>query len=340
MGKKQDNKKKQAMKSNAAAAAAEAAAAEGAYVDQAELADIYAYYESTQKKKKQPNNIATDIVYSVIFVFVSTLLVTLVGTNFIFMSTEASAKLLEKLYPIDRSNPAYKEWPFEDFPYPRHKYQAIGWLKDTWAIVMSFFFPYLPDYATWITDMFCITYITNRIILRIFVNQFNKVECEKESLPRILVFLFGCLEFAFLSVFLLPMSFCFNFFYASVTANWAAFAAGGFIPAFFIAIYNAFYIYINYLYNSTIGVFIKEKDKFKSIMNGLRYEIAIIFLWVCTLSILSWDASVVPPFVATLLLLLILVFTSGYSVFKFNEWFFGPYNRLNMIVLSMITKIF
>ena len=289
-----------------------------------------------ENPKKKKITFAEEIAYSVIFVFVATLLVTLVGTNFIFMSTEASAELLDKLYPIDKNNPAYKVWPFEDFPYPRHKYQAIGWLKDTWAIVMSFFFPYLPDYATWITDLFCITYITNRIILRIFVNQFNKADCEKESLPRILIFLFGCLEFAFLAVFLLPISFCFNFFYAPLTANWAAFAVGGFIPAFFIAIYNAFYIYTNYIFNSTIGVFIREKDKFKTIMSGLRNEILIVFLWICVYSILSWDSNVIPQFIATLILMLILGITCIYSVFKFNNWFFGPGNYFNTTVMSVL----
>ena len=279
-----------------------------------------------EKKEDEKDNIMNgetsivkQVLHSVIIVVVATIIITLVGVNFIVMTSATNDTLLDELYPIAAKT--YKTWPF----ITSEKSSVLGILDKVFAGMVGtvpiayVWFPRFPDYSTWIADMFCISYITNRRILRIFINQLkttksptissriaevlgNHSKYNASNLPLIMIFIFGCLEFAFLAVFLLPISFCCNMF-ASLKANWAAFALGGFFPALFLAIYNAVYIYSTFIYNSTIGLFIAKKDECKNIMKRLVDDILIIILWIITLVSLSWDRSMIPLLLHPLLLL-------------------------------------
>jgi len=284
------------------------------------------------RKRRQDNRQASyteSILLKIVLTFVFTIIIILVGTNFIFMTRYADDKMFDKLYPINFDNDVYSNWPFVpldidlgfiDKIITQYDY-IIAALISMFPMLLSVF-PRLPNYSQWLADTMRITYITNRLLLRMAYEQFTKEKCEKDTFPKILLFLVGCVEFVFFTIFLIPISFFLNLCYSSVMANWVAFALGGFFPAFFIAIFNAFYFYINYIYSSIIGTFVKEKEECRKIITSMKLDLVIIFLWVSVITILSVDAVMIPTDIATIILLIVFAATVIRYTHAFYLWYY------------------
>jgi hypothetical protein len=281
------------------------------------------------KTKKNVKNIndKLSILPKIVFAIVFTIIIMMIGSNFIFMTRHADKEIFDKLYPVNFHDTVYSKWPFVPLDIDlgflnnivtQYDY-IISALVSMFPMLLSVF-PRLPNYSQWLADTMRITYITNRLLLRMAYEQFAIEKCEKDTFPNILLFLVGCFEFIFFAIFLIPISFFLNLCYSSVMSNWVAFAFGGFFPAFFIAIFNAFYFYINYIYSAIIGTFVKEKDTCITIINNMRPDLLIIFLWVCVITILSFDTVMIPTFIATTILLTVFAYTAIYYTYAFWKW--------------------
>jgi hypothetical protein len=295
---------------------------------------------------KNAPSIAAQFVRIAIVVLVATIIITLVGINFIIITTD-ELDLINTLYPINPSHVAYEAFPFKKLTRNKTVLDIIVDSIDTifskmisMYPLLYYLFPRLPDYSGWVSGTFCLSYITTRMILQLFMsflrpvkkrsiiesirNKFSETTMSSSAnttLPHIIVFIFGCLEFAFLAVFLLPISFVCNFFYAPLIENWAAFALGGFIPAFFLAIFNSLYIYITYIFNSTIGIFISRADEFKQIITNLRVDIIVIICWIFIFVSLSHDRNTITPFFASIIVSGAFIITCYAYVTKIWNWF-------------------
>ena len=292
----------------------------------------YQGQKKEKRKRRQDNrqaSYAETILLKIVLTFVFTIIIILVGTNFIFMTRHADDNLFDKLYPVNFDNDVYSNWPFVPLDIDlgfldkiiNQGDYIISELTRLFPMLLSVF-PRLPNYSQWLADTMRITYITNRLLLRMAYEQFAKEKCEKDTFPKILLFLVGCVEFVFFTIFLIPISFFLNLCYSSVMANWVAFALGGFFPAFFIAIFNAFYFYINYIYSSIIGTFVKEKEECRKIITSMKLDLVIIFLWVSVITILSVDSVMIPTDIATIILLIVFATTVIRYAHAFYLWYY------------------
>ena len=335
MGKKQKRARKRERKQERKQEREQEREQKRAFMDELERQKEEKKYQAQKKekrKRRQDNREASyteTIMLKIVLTFVFTIIIILVGTNFIFMTRHADDNLFDKLYPINFDDDVYSNWPFVtldidlgfiDKIITQYDY-IIDALISMFPILLSVF-PRLPNYSQWLADTMRITYITNRLLLRMAYEQFAKEQCEKDTFPKILLFLVGCVEFVFFTIFLIPISFFLNLCYSSVIANWVAFALGGFFPAFFIAIFNAFYFYINYIYSSIIGTFVKEKEECRKIITSMRLDLVIIFLWVSVITILSVDAVMIPTDIATLILLIVFSATVIRYAHAFYLWYY------------------
>ena len=250
-----------------------------------------------------------------------TLLTIIIGVNFLYTISQPMT-YLDKLYPDNET--CYRTAQTADAAFiagcGRTKtgfWPFIPLSDDSWIATIKSWFPTpVPKYSDWFHDTFVKTYVIDRKFIKTIVGHFM-TDDRKQAQPSSIMFLLGFIEFVLLTILLLPFLYIINNLVSAYVGWWAALCGGQIASLIFIAPYNSLYMWLSYLYNSTIGPLIEDTPKFIKAGRKVQWTFVIIFLGIFAM----YSAECVSKDVSEKISLLYTIIVCGVLAYQMKHWF-------------------